>query len=405
MRMIVAEEAQNLSPTEKWEMLSPHLRQHGRGSLSYATLQQGMEYFVHPKGYLAFTTVVHPVFARKGKRIVLGDPLCAAGDMQEVILDFTKLNPHCVFVVVSEECSAVLRGLSFKVNTVGYEPVLPAQSYNTQGNWKELDLIKRARNEAKREGLVIKEVDIESVPVAELEDLSRRWLDGKTVKDREIWVYARRPVYHPEPDVRKFAAFDKTGLLVGYAFYDPIYRDGKIHGYAANTVRCDEKKYGRLATAVHMAAMDVFRSEGAEEFNLLLCPFDKVDGGKYCDDWATKFFFTTSVRYGNEIYNFKGLSFHKSKYRGEDKFVYFASNGKLPSNDVYLAFLTADIADSYWATMGRLLKGVIKETFLKKKQPMRKEGVKAEEPSSAAGPGDKAPQEKSPTPAPSAKSS
>jgi hypothetical protein len=42
---------------------------------------------------------------------------------------------------------------------------------------------------------------------------------------------------------------------------------------------------------------------------------------------------------------------------------------------VYLAFLTSDIANSYFSTMGRLLKGVLKETFLK---PKTKSDAKAE---------------------------
>ena len=78
-------------------------------------------------------------------------------------------------------------------------------------------------------------------------------------------------------------------------------------------------------------------------------------------------------RYGNEIYNFKGLAFHKSKYRGSERSVYFASNsGFFMSNDVYLAFLTSDIANSYFATMGRLFKGVVKE-MLQTPKAMRKE--------------------------------
>jgi lysylphosphatidylglycerol synthetase-like protein (DUF2156 family) len=209
-------------------------------------------------------------------------------------------------------------------------------------------------------------VDITTVPRDQLEALSSRWIGGKKVNDREIWVYARRPVYAHEEDVRKFVAFDKTGTAIGYAFYDPMYRDGKIFGYSANTVRCDEQKYGRLATAVHMTAMDVFKPEGIEVFNLLMCPFTKLPEGRYNDDFATRLFFQISERYGNEIYNFKGLAFHKSKYRGSERSVYFASNsGMLMSNDVYLAFLTSDIANNYFATMGRLLKGVVKETLLK----------------------------------------
>jgi lysylphosphatidylglycerol synthetase-like protein (DUF2156 family) len=305
--------------------------------------------------------------------------MCAPGDIRALVSDFLKTNSRAVFAVISESCACVLRELGFKANTVGYEPELAIQTYNTAGNWKDFDMIKRARNEAKREGITIREVDITKVPRDELDALSSKWIGGKKVNDREIWVYARRPVYSHEEDVRKFVAFNKEGTAIGYAFYDPMYRDGKIYGYSANTVRCDEQKYGRLATAVHMTAMDVFKPEGIEVFNLLMCPFTNLAGGIYNDDFATKLFFQISERYGNEIYNFKGLAFHKSKYRGAERSVYFASNsGVLMSNDVYLAFLTSDIANSYFSTMGRLLKGVVKETFLKPKAKPVKVGAKAE---------------------------
>ncbi len=365
MPYLLGEDAKNVTREAKWEMLQPFVLSHGREALSYATLQQGMEYFIHELGYLAFTTATHPVFARKPKRIVLADPVCARADLPKLLKAFLAENPAAVFAVVSEHCAGVLRTLGFKSNCVGYEPELPVQTYNTLGNWKELDMIKRARNEAKREGIEIREVQIEDVPVEQLHALSSRWIQGKKVNDREIWVYARRPVYQKEPGVRKFVAFDKQGLAIGYVFYDPMYRDGQVYGYAANTVRCDEAKYGRLATAIHMVAMEAFRPEGVEVLNLCLCPFTGIDAGIYSDDAATKWFFKISERYGGEIYNFKGLSFHKSKYRGSEKLIYFASNSALPSNDVYLAFLTSDIANSYFATLGRLGVGFFKEVFKK----------------------------------------
>lgn len=363
MRSIVGLEAKNFDPEAKWALLSPFIREYGRESLSYATLQQGMEYFVHDLGYIAFVTATHPVFAPRPKRIVLTDPICDPKNLQPLITEFLKENPRAVFGVVSEHCASILRPMGFKANCVGYEPELSVQTYNTAGNWKELDMIKRARNEAKREGISIREVDISTVPVEQLNALSSKWLQGKKVNDREIWIYARRPVYKPEPDVRKFVAFDKEGTAIGYVFYDPMYRDGKIFGYAANTVRCDEARYGRLATAVHMVAMETFKTEGVEVLNLLLCPFTNLEQGIYADDLMTKWFFQISQRFGGEIYNFKGLAFHKSKYRGFEKPVYYASNSTLPSNDVYLAFLSADIAQSYFATLKLLGIGMYKEWF------------------------------------------
>ncbi len=371
MRSILGQEAKTIDPQAKWDLLAPFVRAHGREALSYATLQQGMEYFVHELGYLAFTTVVHPVFARKPKRIVLSDPVCDRADLPALIKAFVGQYPAAVFGVISEHCAGVLRTLGFKANCLGFEPELPVQTYNTQGNWKELDMIKRARNEAKREGISIREVDIASVPVEQLNALSASWMQGKKVNDREIWVYARRPVYHSEPGVRKFVAFDRQGKAIGYVFYDPMHRDGKVYGYAANTVRCDEMRYGRLATAIHMVAMEAFKPEGIEVLNLCLCPFTHLENGIYSDDIATKWFFQISERFGGEIYNFKGLSFHKSKYRGHEKPIYYASNSLLPSNDVYLAFLTADIATSYFSTMGLLGRGIFKELVKSKPKPAR----------------------------------
>jgi lysylphosphatidylglycerol synthetase-like protein (DUF2156 family) len=360
-RMIVGEAARALSRQAKWQLLSPFLRQHGREALSYATLQEGMEYFVDDAGYIAFNSVTHPVFARSTKHIVLSDPICAHADLPRVLRNFLAHNPRVAFAVISERCAEVLRELGFKINCLGYEPEIPIQTYNTKGNWKELDLIKRARNEAKREGIVIREESIETIDAEKLRHISLRWLATKKVNDREIWIYARRPVFEDEEEVRKFVAYDKNGAVIGFSFYDPMYRAGQVIGYSANISRCDETRYGRLATAIHMEAVDKFRDEGKEVLNLLLAPFVKLDGGKYNDDWGTKLFFQLSERFGNDIYNFKGLSFHKSKYRVPEKYLYFASNSLLPSNDVYLAFLSSDITRSYFATMGRLFWGMLSE--------------------------------------------
>lgn len=358
-KIIEASAARSLQPDEKWALLSPFLRLYGREALAYATLQAGLEYFMDDTGYIAYTTAQHPVFARSPKRITFSDPVCAPENYRNIISKFLSINPRAVFACISESCAAVLRELDFKVNCLGYEVELPVQTYNTKGNWKELDLIKRARNEARREGIIIREEKIETVNRSELDAVSTRWIATKKVNDREIWIYARRPVFQTEEDVRKFIAYDRDGRVAGFAFYDPIYRDGQIIGYSANILRSDEQRFSRLPTAMHMEAMERFRLEGSEVLNLNLSPFVKLDNGIFNDDFGSKLFFKLSARYGNDIYNFQGLAFHKSKYRGNEKYLYFASNSYWPANDVYLAFLAADITRSYFGTIGRLLRGMI----------------------------------------------
>ena len=322
-----------------------------------------MEYFIDDCGYIAYTTAQHPVFARQSKKLAFSDPVCAPEDYARIIRNFVSVHPRAAFACISEPCALALREQGFKVNCIGSEPELSIQTYNTKGNWKELDLIKRGRNEAKREGIVIREERIESINREQLDVLSAQWIGTKKVNDREIWIYARRPVFEFEEDVRKFVAYDRTGQVAGFIFYDPMYRDGKVIGYAANISRCNEKRFGRLATAVHMEAIERFRPEGKEVLNLCLSPFVKLEDGRFNDDFGAKLFFKLSARYGNEIYNFQGLAFHKSKYRGSEKALYFASNSAWPSNDVYLAFLSADITRSYFSTVGRLVWGMVTAKF------------------------------------------
>jgi len=358
-RIITADAVKKLGREGKWEVLSPFLRRYGREALAYATLQEGMEYFLDDAGYIAYTSVRHPVFARKPKRITLSDPICAPEDLRGIIQRFLVQDRRAVFAVISEHCAEVLRPLGFKVNCIGCEPELPIQNYNTQGNWKELDLIKRARNEVRREGIVIREETAATLNKQGLAAVSAKWISTKLINDREVWLYARRPVFDHEEDVRKFVAYDKEGRVVGFVFYDPMYQAGKVFGYSANIVRCDEQRYGRLATAVHMVAMETFKAEGKEVLNLLLSPFVKLNQGRYNDDFGSRIFFRLCERYGNNIYNFKGLSFHKSKYRGVDKPLYYASNSLWPSNDVYLAYHSCDVAQSYFLTLCQLVWGMV----------------------------------------------
>src|SRR5436190_8610129 len=100
-RIIEGEAAKSLGRKEKWDLLSPFLRRHGGEALSYATLQSGLEYFITPAGYIAYTTVRHPVFARKPKRIAFSNPVCAEGDYERIVREFTAANSNAVFACIS----------------------------------------------------------------------------------------------------------------------------------------------------------------------------------------------------------------------------------------------------------------------------------------------------------------
>src|SRR5882762_2249813 len=131
--IIEAEAAKSLGRKEKWDLLSPFLRQYGHEALSYATLQSGLEYFTTPAGYIAYTTIRHPVFARKPKRIAFSNPICAERGYERIVRDFMAVKPNAVFACISESFAEVLHNLKFKVNCIGYESELPVQTYKTNG--------------------------------------------------------------------------------------------------------------------------------------------------------------------------------------------------------------------------------------------------------------------------------
>src|SRR5690606_30209129 len=81
-----------------------------------------------------------------------------------------------------------------------------------------------------------------------------------------------------------------------------------------------------------------------------------------------KTFFELNWKYGNQMYNFKGLCSHKLKYHGEKIPRYYASNSLMQSNDVYLAYLSANVATSNFDSMWRLTKGIFHEEFVAKRR-------------------------------------
>lgn len=53
----------------------------------------------------------------------------------------------------------------------------------------------------------------------------------------EVWFINRRPIFAPEPGVRKFIARNAAGKLQGYIFFDGVFEDGELVGYYANVTR------------------------------------------------------------------------------------------------------------------------------------------------------------------------
>ncbi len=111
--------------------------------------------------------------------------------------------------------------------------------------------------------------------------LTRQWM--KTARQGREVVFLIRPMEQPyQEGTRRFCAYH-NGELVGFAFFDPVYRDGKIVSYVPNISRFSNKfKYG-IFYPLMCHAIEVFRREGVECLHLGLCPSVVDDEDLPCD--------------------------------------------------------------------------------------------------------------------------
>ena len=65
-----------LGRKELWKLLGPHLKKHGRCAFTYATLQNGLSYYLTDDGYLSFVPARHWMMSPFGKKVVFCNPVC-----------------------------------------------------------------------------------------------------------------------------------------------------------------------------------------------------------------------------------------------------------------------------------------------------------------------------------------
>ena len=82
-----------------------------------------------------------------------------------------------------------------------------------------------------------RESDKSSLDREELQTVSDRWRQTRGVKDREMTFLTRPVILDNEIDVRKFFTFDHEGRLQAFAFFDPIYKGGRVVGYLCSAKR------------------------------------------------------------------------------------------------------------------------------------------------------------------------
>jgi len=290
------------------------LRAYGRQSSSYFALQPACAHYHDAvRGVVPYVPV-----SLLGARVnvVPTRPLAAHRDLHDLLAGFEREVPgRSLYVGVDAALAQALATRGYDATMMGTEFAVDLADFSVRG--KAMKQLRHARNLDRRCNVHVAEqagIDVDWPQVAAI---SRAWRQHKAVKQRELGLLTRPPVFDDEWGVRKFYAW-VDGQLAGYVFFDPYFRNGRLHGYCANILRA-APVMNRLGVLDHVVlrAMETFRDEGVAEVSLGIAPLHGVR--PYPGDrTGLRRMQQALYQHGNRLYAFRALAYHKSRYRGRE---------------------------------------------------------------------------------------
>jgi phosphatidylglycerol lysyltransferase len=300
-----------------------YLRKYGESAISYTTIQPDiLDLFEDGLGYVSY--------ARKwGANLIVGDPICSV----ERRIDFLRHvvgqlhNPS--FVQVNAKTAAVLdREFGYKIVSIGVETELDVQEYQLLNDPKKRNLrsyIRKGEAQATVEEATLDELESRhGIGLSEIVSMTEEWQAGKTVTG-QLRFLLREHGHEPEPYVRKFYSITPDHRLMGYVYFNPMFRDGEPYGYCADAMRsAGEASKGHVAYII-MKAMEAFRAEGKEILSLGLSPcYGLAPVTEFSTSRRAHFFISRFGALGNRFFNLRGIAENKRQYRAREVPVYMA---------------------------------------------------------------------------------
>lgn len=304
------------------ERLRALVRQYGRHSLAYSILQPGMRYWGSPDGGVAAY--------RKtlGQHTFLGDPLCPPEALDTFLRELTRCFPNALFMQIHEATAACLRRLGWRITPVGVENEIDTATFSLRG--KRMADLRHYRNKARAGDVVVRETPDTTGLRATLRPLSEGWLPQKSWIGRELEFLARPFVMEPEPGVRIFTG-EREGRVVAFIILDPMYDDGQVTGYTVTILRHYREVPEGAVDYIVLESIATLRDEGIPLLSLGVSPFHRLEAlanAHGVGSSAIYLLYRALYCWGNPIYHFCGLTFHKSRYRARETPVFTASPGR-----------------------------------------------------------------------------
>lgn len=318
----------------------------GSHSLAYHSLQSDLSQFHTQYGYIAYQDF-------HNETIVLGDPISKEDNYDKIVAQFLQFRPQCSFVQIGRACAELLSHTKFSINYFGVESQidLPFQT-----NGKQKKDIRLLTNAAKRNNIDVREIfnrhELQFSTHGYEKNTNSNYHLGLHAKE---YAFLSRPINKAnEKDVRIFGGF-QNNRLVSYSLFDPMYNNGKIIGYAEVISRQVTSAPKGSRTHTLLQAMSQFAQEDIACVNIGLLPFylkeKEKNSFKSSSNKVIDFIFTNLYKSSPFVSNFEGLSFHKSRYRGNLIPKYFATNSNSPYKTLHCIY---KLTTGHWLPQIRL---------------------------------------------------
>jgi lysylphosphatidylglycerol synthetase-like protein (DUF2156 family) len=289
------------------------IRACGSQSNSYFALQPDCHHYLDTqRGFVPYVPIM---LAGKRVNVVPTRPLASKNAMSHLLEDFEQNVPgQPLYVGVDRSLARTLADRGYDTTMMGTEFSVDLASFSLRG--RAMKQLRHARNLNRRCPVQVVELTADQVNWRDVADISEAWRGHKAVKQRELGLLTRPPVFDDEWGVRKFYAYINN-TLAGYVFFDPWFHEGKVQGYCANILRASpEMNQLGVLDYIILNAMEQFRNEGVSGLSLGIAPLHGVRrfpgdraGLRRLQQWL--------YRYGNRLYAFAPLAYHKTRYRGQ----------------------------------------------------------------------------------------
>ncbi|PID43705.1 MAG: hypothetical protein CSB48_04750 [Proteobacteria bacterium] len=299
-----------------------YLKRHGGHVLSFCSMQPDMCYFDMPGiGYISYMKNF------TGKPFILGDPVCSPEHFGLMLGKFLGRYPNAVFCQVSKPVMQCLHDNHHYYGTqMGSQSTIDLANWNLKGKKKQV--IRTAVNQAKKSGVVVHESFCEN----HTREISENWIKTRKVKSHEIRFLIRPMMMSYSEGVRRFYAWVDDNP-VGFVFFDPVYENNEVVSYVPNISRSSVEFNQGLFYTIMSHAMEIFQAEGLKRLDLGFIPMSMAKDDEPQESRLVKKAMRLCYEHANFLYNFKGIEFTKSRFRGEVERTYICHKRAVPVFD------------------------------------------------------------------------